>query len=63
MLKNIQLILSFLFLNADFSSVPESLCSFESVCDLLVGLLGSSARPSLQEAFLEMIRNVCPALG
>lgn len=63
MFKNIPLILSSLFLSGVFSSVPESLCSFQSACDLLVGLLGSFARPLLQDAFLEMIRNERPALG
>lgn len=63
MFKNIPLILSSLFLSGVFSSVPESLCSFESACDMLVGLLGSSARPFLQDAFLEMIRIVRPAQG
>lgn len=67
MFKNIPLILSPSFsLSLSerwFSSVPESLCSFESSCDLLVGLPGSSARPSLQDASLEMLRNVQPVLG
>lgn len=51
------------FLKGVFSSVPGSLRSFESVCYLLVGLLGSSVRPSLQDAFLVMIRNVRPVPG
>lgn len=63
MFKNIPLILSSLFMSGVSPSVPESLCSFKSACDLLVGLLGSSARPSLQDAFLETIRNVRPAPG
>lgn len=63
MFKNIPLMLSCLSLSGVFSSVRESLCSFKSACDLLVGLLGSSACPSLQDAFQKMIGNVRSVLG
>lgn len=47
---------------SSFPSVRESLSSFSSACNLLVGLPGSSACPSLQDAPSQMLENVRSAL-